>query len=61
MTDFPQLQAAAADSIRFAFPRIRAQVAANDERLAAFYFRFVADFYTAAPDGISQEDIAQQE
>ena len=54
MTDFPQLQATAADSIRFAFPHIRAQVAANGERLAAFYFRFVADFYTAAPDGISQ-------
>ena len=61
MTDFPKLQAAAADIIRFAFPHIRAQAEAKGEKLAAFYFRFVAYFYAAASDGISQEDIDKQE
>ena len=57
MSNLPKLQAAAADIIRFAFPHIRAQAEAKGGKPAAFYFRFVADFYAAAPDGISQEDI----
>ena len=56
MNDFARLQAAAEDEIRFAFPNICAQIEANGEHMAAFYVRFVADFFfAAAPDGISQE------
>lgn len=61
MSNLPKLQAAAADIIRFAFPHIRAQAEAKGGKPAAFYFRFVADFYAAAPDGISQEDIDRQD
>ena len=49
MNDFARLQAAAADEIRFAFPNIRAQIEANGEHMAAFYVRFVPDFFGWCP------------